>query len=442
MLSIFRKKNKLEEVFTPSSSARLTYIERPELNKQIDKALLISGMQIILYGHSGGGKSTIIQNILISKKIKYISSNCTQATNIESLILDAFDKLNPYYLSETNKTKTDSISTQIKSVYQTISSSLKSETKFEHKEVHQRILDVQLSPQRLAEFLGCANVVWIIEDFHKVNIEEREKLSQILKIFVDTSSQFNKVKVIAIGAVGTAREVVNYNSELLNRIAEIYVPLLTNSEIETIIKKGEKLLNVNFNEVIHDGILKYANSLASICHHLCFSICYNNGILSTTKSKKNLDYNELVKAIEDYLNQNSDSFKETLDKALKTRDENSANTKLIIEAFCNIRKEEVTIFEIQNYKHIKKLFKGNLKQYLDLLTTADYGEIIRYDNNSGKYYFSNPFFKAYALMTFAKEKTTTTPNNLNMDEVKIIMEILDKNGNVLYRSIKKTNGRK
>lgn len=442
-MSIFRKrKYKIEDVFTPSSSAKLTFVDRPDLDNQINKALLIPGMQLIIYGHSGGGKSTIIQNILKTQNINYISTNCSPSSTLESLILEAFDKLNSYYLSETLSKKSDTISSNIKSSYLGISSAINAQLSDEKTDKHLRLLPVQLTPQRLTEFLGYSEVIWIIEDFHKVQNTEREKLSQIMKIFVDASNKFSKVKIIAIGAVGTAREVVNYNNELTNRISEIYVPLMTPLELETIINKGEKLLNVSFDEIIHYGIIKYSNSLAAICHHICFSVCYNSKILCTSKIKKTFAEKDLQVAVEDYLKQNSDSFKEILDKATKARGYDIVDTKVILDAFCNIKKEELTIGEIRNYKNLRKVNNVSLKSTLNLLTTAEYGEIIRFDSNSGKYFFSNPFLKAFSIMSFSAEKDhILSERDINMNGIKIVMEILDKDNTLIFRSVK-TNHKK
>lgn len=232
IVKIFSKKYYLNDVFTPSTSAILTFVERPDLDKQINKALTIPGMQLIVYGHSGSGKTTITQNILNDKKINFISTNCILDTTINDIMLDAFDKLNPFYTSEYNTKTSVKISSELKSSYLSLDSILKSEMNKEYGDKQQRILPVQLTPQRLAEFLGVAKIVWILEDFHKVAVGERQKLSQILKIFVDTSNKYKNVKVIAIGAVGTAREVVNYDTELNNRISEVAVPLMTKDELE------------------------------------------------------------------------------------------------------------------------------------------------------------------------------------------------------------------
>ena len=89
---VYRKRHKLEDVFTPSTSAKLTFVDRDDLEKQLTKALMIPGMQIIVYGHSGSGKTTITQNILAKRNTNYIVTNCILDTSIDEIILDAFDK--------------------------------------------------------------------------------------------------------------------------------------------------------------------------------------------------------------------------------------------------------------------------------------------------------------------------------------------------------------
>jgi hypothetical protein len=438
MFRLFKIKHRLEDVFTPSSAAILTFVERPDLITQLEKALLIPGMQIVLYGHSGGGKTTLIENILSRKSIQFISSNCMVNTTIDELLLDAFDKLNPFYSSDKQNSTSSTINSEVKSSYLGIKSLIKGEIKKEFHETQKRVLPIQLTPQRLAEFLGAAEIVWKIEDFHKVDVSERQKLSQILKIFVDTANRFKKVKIIAIGAVGTARDIVNYDSELTNRVSEVFVPLMTPQELDSILIKGEKLLSIDFNKNTHKEIIKFSNSLAAICHQLCFSICYNNRVFKTQRHKKILREDKLQPAVIDYLKQNSDSFKETYDRAIRRRDDRKFdNPKLVIEAFCNIQKEELSRTDIGNYKGLKKIFKGELFNFLQCLTTPDYGEILRYDSNSGKYYFSNPFFKAYAIMRLATEDDSRFKprEDFDFERIKILLDIMNKNEKIIFRNI-------
>ena len=56
---------------------------------------------------------------------------------------------------------------------------------------------------------------------------------------MDLADEYEELKIIALGAVGTARQVVEYDPEMRNRIAEIPVELMTEKEIESIDKGRE-----------------------------------------------------------------------------------------------------------------------------------------------------------------------------------------------------------
>ncbi len=402
------KKYVLESVFTPATSASLTYVERPELHRQITKGLVMPGTQLVVYGTSGSGKTTIIQSILNEKAINFITTNCMLSTTVNEIILDAFDKLNPYYIAEKSSKKGVKIAPEFKKSYLGIDTILKTELTIEDSDKKVRPLPLQLTPQRLAEFMGVANIVWVLEDFHKVQVEEKQKLSQIFKIFVDVSNKYKQVKVIAIGAVGTAREVVNYDTELTNRVSEIHVPLMSIDELRTIIHKGEALLNIAYHPTVENSIVRLCNGLPTICHHLCYSICYSCNVKKTTSRKIEFGTNTLIPAMDEYLREKSDSYKSIVDKALKINDNTKCgNMRPILEALCKSDREELNHEEIINYRNNRKIYQNNIKDCLSLLTSVEFDKILRYDENSGKYSFTDPFIKAYTRMFIERNKSKT-----------------------------------
>jgi len=425
---LLKKKYQLENVFTPTTSAILTFIPRTDLEKDFNKNVSIPGMQIVVYGHSGSGKTTLIVNNLQRSGRKYITTRCMTGTAISDLILDAFDKLGPYYKTNHESTATKKINQGIKASYKGIEAAIQQEKTNAITEKYQRALPPQLTPQRLAEFLGETECIWVIEDFHKVLPDDKVKLSQIMKIFMDTANTYPRTKIIAIRAVDTAREVVNYDVELRNRVAEVFVPLLTDEELMQVIEKGEILLNTRFDEKLKNGIVKYANNLAAICHQLCYNVCYANDKMRTSVWEVTFEELELKNTIKEYIKQNSDSFKEILDKALKQRKGKFENVKLILKAIGDLKNKPVSYNEILKkiQEKVPDYPQGNLTTYLRPLTTSEDEEILRHDKNADKYSFSNLFFRTFVMMTLRDDDMNEeTYDRLTIDINEVVTQTIN-----------------
>jgi len=56
---------------------------------------------------------------------------------------------------------------------------------------------------------------------------------------MDLSDEYETLKIIAIGAVNTARQVIEYDEEMKNRVSEIPVQLMTDSEIKKLLSLGK-----------------------------------------------------------------------------------------------------------------------------------------------------------------------------------------------------------
>ena len=234
---------KLSEVFTPGSVARLTYIERPELIENINDALDTTGKQLIIYGNSLSGKTTLVQNILDNKKIKYSIFNCTSDSTFDDLIRHTFDDLNCYYTIESSDRTDDRIESELGASYIAISAKMKAISSYDHSNQKARMLPPELNIQNLAKFIGFAQRYLIIEDFHKVELEERKRMAQALKLMSDITHKYPNTKVIAIGAVDTAEKLIEFDKDLTHRVAQIYIPLMNKNELRSILDKGQKLLH-------------------------------------------------------------------------------------------------------------------------------------------------------------------------------------------------------
>jgi hypothetical protein len=124
-----------------------------------------------------------------------------------------------------------------------------------------------------------------------------------------------------------------------------------------------------------------------VCHSIGFQI-------------KNLE-----KAIEKFIDQNSDTYKQLYDKVTKQKKRVYKNAEVIFIAMLKLDSEEVTHSEIlaEIHKIIPQYPQGNLSTYLQKLCSSKFDEVLRIDENSGKYSFSDPMFKAYVYMKLKGE---------------------------------------
>ena len=394
------------EVFTPTRPARVAFVDRNEVNDKLVNALSTPGKQIVVYGHSGTGKTTLLLNKLQQLYESHITTRCMKGLTFEQLILDAFDQLEPFYTSEKSTTEKTSKGARLGTSYNAISLKLNASRENESKESEARILPPQLTPQALGKFLGAAKACWVLEDFHKIDDSEKQRLSQLMKVFMDLSDEYPELKIIALGAVETARQVIEYDAEMRNRVAELHVTLMTEEEISSIIRKGETALNIKFTPQISKVVAKHSNGLASVCHHLCLNMCDAAGILTTVEGAPYLLANEHCEAaVKTYVDEASDSIKSAFGKALKPRRKYEFNNaELILDALSGLGESGAARYDI--HKRIVRTHASypekNLKSYLPKLCTPEYGGVLRYDQSSGLYSFSDPIYRAYALATYQK----------------------------------------
>jgi len=409
-----KKSYNLIEVFTPSQPASLTYVDRTKISKSLDMALKTPGKQIVLYGYSGSGKTTLIKQKLKESKTKSVATQCMMGMTFRDLITDAFNQLDVYYKKSIEASNSDAIGGSISANFLSIKASLNAENGKTFVSQSTRAVDLPITPQSLVQFFGFANCCWIIEDFHKIEEKEKIKLSQIMKIFMDASVQFKETKIIAIGAVKSAREIIKYDHEMKNRLAEIEVPLMSRYEIEGIIRLGATLLNVFFKDSVIDKIVLYSSGLASLAHEIALQCCNELDIDKTQVLKKSILDKHFDAAIKCYLYENSDSFRSTYDQATLIKEHREFDNPIeILNAIVKLNSEHSTVQSIA--KEIKNKFPKyndiDLKKNLIELTTPERCEILRYDKDSDSYIFANPFIKTYVYLMMDKQDIEKLINN-------------------------------
>jgi hypothetical protein len=348
-----------------------------------------------------------------------------KGTTVNELMKSAFDNLEVFHVSEMTKIQRSSRSANVEATYSAIKTQFQSENSNEDASRSIRIVPLQLSAENLAAFMGERDLCWLIEDFHKVDAQEKTKLAQLMKVFMDCAAEYPTVKIIATGAVETARQVVEYDPEMRNRVSEIEVNLMTEKEIISIIDKGMSLLNIRLSKSAKQGIAKYSSGLGAVCHQLCLNIFNSLFLYETAPDLITVDSEHFERAIANYVAECSDTIKSNFEKARKLKRKSEVqHADIILDALCDFDNEGVDRFRLLGKinNQTPSYTDINLKKQLASLATVNRGELIRLNENSGLYSFSNPIYRAYALTLFHKK--TSNSNNGLQTEYRSIIDIV------------------
>ena len=428
---------KLDEVFTPATAAGINYIERYEIDSLLSSEMSTPGKQIIVFGHSGSGKTSSVRNLLIKNKYHYIKTHCESNTTFEQLILNAFDELNIFVVSEKSLKRTSTIKGELANEYNTIRANLNSELSQEDSHTLLRLLPPQLTPQKLSRFMGEGKIVWLIEDFQKVSSQEKNRIADVIKIFVDNANDYPISKIICIGACQFAHELLTLDPNLRTRVSEVYVPLLNDEEIKEIILNGFSLLNVVPNDSLVEKLVYYSDRLGAFAHEMCLDICKGENITHTSFRKRYINDSSFQYAIDGFIKRRSDTLKSIYEAAVKNE-----LGWYVLNAFSHTEKDKLSFNEIfKQVNHGRRSFsKEMILEKIEELMTPSFS-IIYYNANSERYALSTPFWHRFLRLQLSLERSVNRRNkknnknpNLQLISDDLKYQIVDQS---LYKLIKK-----
>lgn len=389
----------VKEVFTPTVCASRNYIHRQRQEEKFLNNLTIPGMQIVVYGKSGSGKTTLVRHLLQENQRDFITTKCESSTTFADIVLSGFDQLNPFFISQKSRKQSGKIDASIKAEYKLISSSICATVTNELSDTLQRIVPPQLTVERLAKMIGECGLIWVIEDFHKVQLAEKNRLADLLKIFVDTANDYENTKVICIGVSDSAQELIKLNPDIAARVAQVLIPMLNSTEIQSIVSNGCSLLNLEMDEPLQDKIVYYSDRLASLAHNMCLDICQGNHIEKRSRRKIVLSDDQFKMAIQGFIDRNSDTLQVVYDAAVSNE-----IGWYILKTFSSNSHEKLMPEEI--LKRVNQSGKGfNASQVqgkLDQFSSEEFKVLYKH-SHSGFYSIANPFWHAFLRMQFALE---------------------------------------
>jgi hypothetical protein len=282
----------LEDVFGVSGKPVASYVERSRVDDYFKDALR-TDKQIIVYGASKQGKTALVKkyidydsNIVIS-----LSPRTTLKDIYQAILRKSGVSLKTSYTEGTGDATKIKGKASIQGAVALVlkgkldfgvekNSSSKLEDKYEEIEFNLELPD---DVADLITRVGNKKVI-ILENFHYLPEDLQRAFSYDLRTFQDL-----KIRFIILGIWKEANRLAQYNGELQDRITEVPVEPWREEDFRSIVKKGEPLLNISFDEKIVAECISNAFGSVGVFQELLKATCQESGVERKSHENKNID---------------------------------------------------------------------------------------------------------------------------------------------------------
>ena len=265
----------LEDVFTPASIARRTYVRRTYLEKQLKKGMQLPGVPVLVNGPKGSGKSSLLRFVIGAGAIEPIIIHCTWKTTFDDIKISTFDKLDPFTPPVVPQRKKSVIIRGLSRLLETI---FRRRRPLPTCNGYGDEVDFQLTGEKMVNCLAARNKILVIENFHLLTEEVKLQVNELVRTFTFVAGAAEMpARLLLCGTCAPA--------ELEGLLTEIWVPPLDKAQLISIICKGEKLLNIRFSERLRQFLLQCSDSNAGGCQRVCYNFCRMHGVLCRRNKK-------------------------------------------------------------------------------------------------------------------------------------------------------------
>lgn len=391
-----------EDVFTPTSSAKRGFIGRGVVQSDLESALRTPGTQIVIYGESGAGKSSLVEHTLAELSRKHVTTHCTSTTTYRDILSSIFDELEVFAISDLSSESTVGSEICSSAGSDLIGAKVEANVRVDDGQgsVSQPVVKTQLTPQRVEAELAQRQTTWIIEDLHKVDPEVKDQVADVLKVFVNRANK--RTGVVVLGASETAGAIVRAPADVKTRVAQLAVQPLSPDELGQIIDKGSHLMNVDMSE-IRDEIIRMSSGVAGTTHALALRCLQELGIETPVPGAAlPITHDVLIRAARSYARSMSGDMKENFDKGVfLKRARKYDNCAVILRAVASLPERGGTHAEI--LARIRETTPGyptgNLSAFLPQLTEDERGGLLR-STSDGRWRYDKPLQHTYAQILF------------------------------------------
>jgi hypothetical protein len=281
---------KLEQVFGVSRDPVASYIERGAVDNALATAL-IETRQIIIYGSSKQGKTSLLQRHVAEDK--RITVHCGPTTTAEDIYRSFLRQRDVEIVTEKSSGTSRDMGTSISAKFTAMipffgegSAETKGEVKAGARQDEKRkAIEFNLANAQdvgeLLHKLDGSGVFYVLENFHYLTDDVQRQLAFDLRTFEEMGLRF-----VILGVWRERNRLVQYNGDLQDRIAEVPVEPWEDTDFQRIVDEGSRILRVTFSAEVTNRIFAEAHGSVAVVQELLKKLCERAKVTESIPSER------------------------------------------------------------------------------------------------------------------------------------------------------------
>lgn len=342
---------KTADVFGVKSKLIASYVERIEVDNKFKEAI-IDGNEVIVYGSSKQGKTSLILKHLIEDD--FVKVECSPQTQTIDIYKSILRQMNiTFHESEVKDSSLEhggKVAANFKvnipffadaSIGGDVADKAITKTSIKEVSIEYNLALAQDVSELLKKIHFKKYIV--LENFHYLPQEVQEALAFDLRTFQD-----HHIIFIILGIWREANRLIQFNGDLLDRVTEIPVEPWSADDFRKVIRKGAQLLNVDFSE-IEDKLIEESFDSIGVVQEIAKLCCQYADVYETTEKRRILKEQHLQQALKqkalDYGTRHIRNFEAFVDVIRKTSNQSGKPSLALpyyfIRLLLNHRFEEI-----------------------------------------------------------------------------------------------------
>jgi hypothetical protein len=405
-----------EEVFTPAAPVREEMFatrRQGQLQDRVQGVLMERGRQLILYGLTGVGKTSLVNYLCRQRDIQMLRAEC--GAPFDQMLKDVLARLVGEEEIErlTKEGKSRELGFRLAKLLGYM------RTKATGTEV--RTTPIQRSlPALTAETLSLLGVeVLFLDNFENLNGKPHQRettqgIIELLKMLADRSGDGGvDTKLVVAGIPEASEELLALDEAAARRTAQIEVPRMPPDELDQILARGGERLGLEFEGFCRERIVFHSDGFPYYTH--LFGLhCARRALAEDRATVTIEDFEHGLDAI---LADCDLVLRRDYEKAVETSGDTRVR-KTVMEAMATMNELEVPFKAIrERFMHLHP-GKYDKPEQLNFISTAikplkdDYGVLLdrgKPKSKNNMYRFKNPLMRGYVRLRMAQEQRRGIP---------------------------------